>query len=62
LSKFLTAVNIAEAEQIEIQFVGAQQTVVRNEADKACARTRSPQQNVEQTSANNNDNVDNVLP
>ena len=54
--------GIAEAEQIEIQFFGAQHTVVRNEADKACARTRSPQQNVEQTSANNNDNVDNVLP
>ena len=54
--------DIAEAEQIEIQFFAAQHTVVRNEADKACARTRSPQQNEEQTSANNNDNVDNVLP
>ena len=53
---------IAEAEQTEIQFFGAQHTVVSNEADKACARTWIPQQSVEQTSANINDNViNNVL-
>ena len=55
--------NIFEAEKVEIDFFGAQNAVVRNETGRACARTRSPQQRVEQTSANNNDNViNNVLP